>query len=227
MPRSPDAEPKPTLFVLYGATGDLCKRMVLPAFFQLWQKGLMPKEWKLIGNGRGDVAHEDFRKHFHDALVEFSTRPKPADWAKFKQRLYFAGGGFNTSDPGSLLEVIAQQRKQRAQLIHYFAVPPNAFIELTKALEAHGLAKGARVVYEKPYGTSPEGFAELDEEVHKVLPDHPSSCEEGYCGECETRVLEGTPDHQDDYLTEDEQENGDMMMICVGRCKGTRLVLDL
>lgn len=65
------------------------------------------------------------------------------------------------------------------------------------------------------------------QEVHKVLPDHPSSCEEGYCGECETRVLEGTPDHRDDYLTEDEQENGDMMMICVSRCKGTRLVLDL
>jgi glucose-6-phosphate 1-dehydrogenase len=169
MPRSPDAEPKPTLFVLYGATGDLCKRMVLPAFFQLWQKGLMPKEWRLIGNGRGDVAHEEFRKHFHDALVEFGPKPKRAEWAQFKQRLYFAGGGFNTKDPGSLLDMIAQQRKQRAQLIHYFAVPPNAFIELTRALEIHGLAKGARVVYEKPYGTSPDGFAELDREVHKVL----------------------------------------------------------
>ncbi|MGQ4615530.1 2Fe-2S iron-sulfur cluster-binding protein [Nocardia sp. R7R-8] len=65
------------------------------------------------------------------------------------------------------------------------------------------------------------------EQVHKVLPDHPSSCEEGYCGECEVRVLEGTPDHRDDYLTEDEQENGDMMMICVSRCKGPKLVLDL
>ncbi|WP_280420500.1 PDR/VanB family oxidoreductase [Nocardia carnea] len=64
-------------------------------------------------------------------------------------------------------------------------------------------------------------------EVQKVLPDHPSSCEEGYCGECETRVLEGTPDHRDDYLTADEQDNGDMMMICVSRCKSARLVLDL
>ncbi|NKY87608.1 PDR/VanB family oxidoreductase [Nocardia veterana] len=64
-------------------------------------------------------------------------------------------------------------------------------------------------------------------EVQKLLPNHPSSCEEGYCGECETRVLEGEPDHRDDYLTEQEQEQGDVMMICVSRCKGPCLVLDL
>ncbi|WP_254205052.1 PDR/VanB family oxidoreductase [Nocardia alni] len=74
--------------------------------------------------------------------------------------------------------------------------------------------------------TVPEGTTIL-EEVHKVLPNHPSSCEEGYCGECETRVLDGEPDHRDDYLTEQEQEQGDMMMICVSRCKGSCLVLDL
>ncbi|CAA0129986.1 Phenoxybenzoate dioxygenase subunit beta [Mycolicibacterium vanbaalenii] len=65
------------------------------------------------------------------------------------------------------------------------------------------------------------------QEVHKVLPDHPFSCEEGYCGECETRVLDGQPDHRDNYLTADEQDTGDTMMICVSRCQGTRLVLDL
>ena len=146
--------------------------MVLPAFYQLWQQGLMPKEWRLVGNGRGDVAHEDFRKHFHDVLVQFGPKPKRQDWARFKRRVYFAGGGFNTSDPGSLLDVIAEQRKEmgtRVQLVHYLAVPPNAFIELTRALKTHGLAKGARVVYEKPYGTSPSGFVELDRAVHAVL----------------------------------------------------------
>ncbi|MFD7008539.1 PDR/VanB family oxidoreductase [Rhodococcus jostii] len=74
--------------------------------------------------------------------------------------------------------------------------------------------------------TVPEGVNILDE-VRKVLPDQPFSCEEGYCGECETKVLEGEPDHRDDYLTPDEQDNGDMMMICVSRCKGMKLVLDL
>ncbi|MDO3402762.1 PDR/VanB family oxidoreductase [Mycolicibacterium neoaurum] len=65
------------------------------------------------------------------------------------------------------------------------------------------------------------------QEVQKILPNHPFSCEEGYCGECETKVLDGQPDHRDDYLTPEEQQDGDVMMICVSRCKGERLVLDL
>ena len=70
-----------TLFVLYGATGDLAKRMVLPAFFDLYARGLLPRRWKLIGNGRGDVAHEDFRGHVHDVLTEFGTPPTDEQWA--------------------------------------------------------------------------------------------------------------------------------------------------
>jgi len=62
---------QPTVFVLFGATGDLAKRMVLPAFYQLAQHGLMPQSWLLIGNGRGDVAHEDFRTDVRAALDEF------------------------------------------------------------------------------------------------------------------------------------------------------------
>lgn len=54
-----------------------------------------------------------------------------------------------------------------------------------------------------------------------------SSCEEGYCGTCETRVLAGVPDHRDDFLTPEEQAAGETMMICVSRCTGEDLVLDL
>ena len=59
--------------MLFGATGDLAKRMVLPAFYTLAIQGLLPKKWVLVGNGRGDVAHEDFRAHVHEALSEFGT----------------------------------------------------------------------------------------------------------------------------------------------------------
>ncbi len=58
----PRSHPGPTIFVLFGATGDLAKRLVLPAFYSLATEGLLPKEWRLVGNGRGDVAHEDFRE---------------------------------------------------------------------------------------------------------------------------------------------------------------------
>jgi cytochrome P450/ferredoxin-NADP reductase len=71
-----------------------------------------------------------------------------------------------------------------------------------------------------------EGVSIL-ETIRPVLPRLSFNCEEGYCGECETKVLEGEPDHRDDFLDEDEQDAGETMMICVSRCKSARLVLDL
>ena len=164
----------PTIFVLFGATGDLAKRLVLPAFYQLATDGLLPRQWRLVGNGRGDVAHEDFRRHVHNVLTEFGPQPEKKDWDAFSQRVFFAGGGFNSDNPGSLLDVLAKGRESLGgdpQLVHYLAVPPVAFGEITKALGQHGLAKDARVVYEKPFGTSPQAFRTLDRVVHSVLDE--------------------------------------------------------
>ena len=164
----------PTIFVLFGATGDLAKRMVLPAFYRLAQENLLPRQWRLVGNGRGDVEHEDFRAHVRNALTEFGPRPEPEQWKSFAERVFFAGGGFNSDSPGSLLDVVAKARASLGgdpQLVHYLAVPPVAFDETTKALGQHGLATGARVVYEKPFGTSPQSFRSLDRVVHSVLDE--------------------------------------------------------
>jgi ferredoxin len=70
-----------------------------------------------------------------------------------------------------------------------------------------------------------------DQSILKVLQDAgvdvPYSCSEGICGTCLTKVLEGEPDHWDMYLTPEEQEKGDCMMVCISRSKSPRLVLDL
>ena len=166
--------PGPTIFVLFGATGDLAKRLVIPAFYRLALEGLLPRHWLLIGNGRGDLTDEDFRKHVHDVLTEFGPKPEQPAWDAFALRVLFAGGGFTADNPGSLLEVIGKAGRELGaspQLVHYLAVPPVAFTVLTKALGQHGLAKGARVVYEKPFGTSPTAFRELDQVVHSVLSE--------------------------------------------------------
>ncbi len=165
---------EPTIFVLFGATGDLAKRLVLPAFYQLALDGLLPRQWRLVGNGRGDVAHEDFRRHVHNALTEFGPRPDKEAWDAFSQRVYFAGGGFTSDSPGSLLDTLAKGRESLGsdpQLVHYLAIPPVAFGETTKALGQHGLAQNSRVVYEKPFGTSPQSFRALDQVVHSVLDE--------------------------------------------------------
>ena len=159
-----------TVFVLFGATGDLAGRMVLPAFWTLATEGLLPKDWILVGNGRGDVSHENFRARVRSTI----NAPDKGPWRDFAKRLRFAGGGFSTDSPGSLLDVIEEARGEvgaDAQLVHYLAVPPVAFPELTKALGRHGLAKGSRVVYEKPFGTSPDAFRKLNRQVHAVLEE--------------------------------------------------------
>ena len=166
----------PTVFVLFGATGDLAKRMVLPAFYELERRGLLPERWRLVGNGRGERTDDEFRDHVRSALEEFGDGVDDS-WDAFAANLRFAGGGFAVDDPGQLPDVIDEIRDSDdlggddVQLVHYIALPPSTFTEYTKALGEHGLAEGSRVVYEKPFGTSQKTFTELDEAVHAVFDE--------------------------------------------------------
>ena len=165
----------PTIFVLFGATGDLAKRMVLPAFFELFTRDLMPETWRLIGNGRGDVSHLDFRDHVKKVLDEFGPEHTDAQLKDFSDHLYFAGGGFEKENPGSLLDVLHDSHQdlgEDAEYIHYLAIPPVAFIKVTEGLDEHSLVTDStRVVYEKPYGSSLESFHELDDLVQSVMKE--------------------------------------------------------
>src|ERR1700733_12001609 len=174
MTQQPDPAARQGVFVAFGATRDLARPMVLPAFYRLAGDGLLPRQWLLVGNGRGDITHQNFRARVHDALTEFGPKPDGQDWDSFAQHVFFAGGGFSSDRPGRLPDVLDEARTSLGdspQLVHYLAVPPVAFGGLTQALEQYGLAQGARVVYEKPFGTSPASFRELDRVVHSVLDE--------------------------------------------------------
>lgn len=171
----------PTVFVLFGASGDLAARLVLPAFFRLAQEKLLPAQWQLIGSGRRELSDDDFRSHVHEQLTEFG--PKPEDgprevWDEFAARLHFAGKGFTVDDPGELVDKVAQAEQElgdgdpsSVQRVHYLGLPPTTFEDYTNALAAHDLVERSRVVYEKPFGTSLESFRSLDEAVHRVYDE--------------------------------------------------------
>lgn len=161
----------PIAFVLFGAAGDLAKRMVLPAFYELATHGLLPTRWALIGAGRRSWSDDEFRAHVRDSLNEFGSAPDDSDWEEFAGNLRFAGGGFTVDDPGAVLDVLGDYPKDTWQLVHYLAVPPTAFGPLTEAFGAHDLAAGSRVVYEKPFGTSRDSFHKLDKQVHDVFDE--------------------------------------------------------
>jgi glucose-6-phosphate 1-dehydrogenase len=164
----------PTIFVLFGATGDLARRMVLPAFATLATAGLLPEKWVLIGNGRKDDDDAWFADHVRDVLGDGADE----QFGAVADHLMFAGNGFTEDDPGDLPAAVERARAQvghsadePALLVHYIALPPSTFEPYVRALAAHGLAEGARVVFEKPYGTGPEDFAHLEEVVHGVLDE--------------------------------------------------------
>ena len=159
---------QPTIFVLFGATGDLARRLVLPAFAALAAADLLPEKWVLIGNGRKAEDDAWFAEHVRDVLDDDTL------FGAVHEHLMFAGNGFSADDPGDLPDTIARAREQvggDALLVHYIALPPSTFEPYVQALDAHRLAAGARVVFEKPYGTSPESFAHLEQVVHGVLDE--------------------------------------------------------
>ena len=166
--------PDPAIFVLYGGTGDLAHRLVLPGLYQLAIADLLPGDWRLIADSRGSLTDEDFQESVRRSLEEFGPKPHEGPWEEFRSHLRFAGGGFSATDPGMLPEVLAREEQAlggRPQRIHYMAVPPAAFGPLTEAVGIHGLSEGSRVVYEKPFGTSLDSFRELDRVVHAAFEE--------------------------------------------------------
>lgn len=166
---------KPVLFVLHGARGDLAERMVYPGLAQLATRGLLPARWALIGTGRKPIGDDELTELVRSSLDEHGE-PGHAD--ALDGHVSYALT-FTEDDPGELVDAVRDVRRDLAgdgdaadvTVVHYLAVPPSAFAPTTRALRAHGMAEGVRVVYEKPYGTSPESFEELDALVHEVLDE--------------------------------------------------------
>ena len=183
--RAPD---RPLVLVLHGGRGDLSRRLVVPSLATLHRRGLLPEHWALLGTGRGTVGTQEYASLVRESLEEFGQADtRDADVEALTRHAAFTGE-VGEDDPGELPDVVARVRSTLAEaagcdegevvLVHYLAVPPQAFAPLTRNLARHGLTRGpgdrtdtVRVVYEKPYGTSPDSFRELDAVVHEALEE--------------------------------------------------------
>ena len=169
--------PDSVVIVLFGATGDLAGRMVLPAIHEVHTRGLMPSHWRLIGCAAEELDDDGFRDRVA-ASLDGSDTGRPADWETTRSWLRYCGGTFSADEPGDLPRTLTEVREalvaesgSEPLVLHFLAVPPVAFTPIARGLGAHGLADGARVVFEKPYGTSLESFEELDSAVKEVLEE--------------------------------------------------------
>jgi glucose-6-phosphate 1-dehydrogenase len=164
--------PDDHVIVLYGATGDLARRKLLPGMFRLVEAGLMPERFVLIGAARSELADAEFVELAREALVE-SCREAPSDeaWRRFAASLRFAatGEGFGALE--------GEVRRARAELggdprlLHYLSLPPNAHAAVIDELGATGLGAGARVILEKPFGTDLASARALDARLRSVFSE--------------------------------------------------------
>ncbi len=175
--RSSVRRPDDHVIVLFGATGDLAKRKLLPGLFHLAAAGLLPRKYKIIGASPASfaISTEQFREHARQAAQDFCIT-KPASekdcWDEFSEHLSFAAA--DPDDAGPLKDEVARAEKEigSTRRIFHLAVPPSAFGSVVTMLGEAGLAgENARVIIEKPFGTDYKSAVELGKAVHAVFDE--------------------------------------------------------
>lgn len=180
------SEPKsvgePCVMVIFGATGDLTKRKLLPALINLAQENLLSKQFAIVGFAGNDLTTESFRKSLSDEISKYTAAPvDPALWKWFEERIYFVKGDFGDAQAYERLKAqIAEATKTHStggNEFFYLAVAPRFFAPIVQQLGAAGLTnqdnnRWVRVIVEKPFGHDLESAKALNADLKKVLAEN-------------------------------------------------------
>ena len=173
----------PCNIVFFGASGDLFKRMLIEAVYNLRLNDILPSDFGVIGYSRTEFSDDEFRKYCNDNLTEFSRSGAPKDplWSDFSQRLSYISGEFDdTKDYDELKEKLAHNDEKfgtKGNVLFYLSTPPQVFPIIIEHLKKAGLdpqsnTKGwTRIIVEKPFGTDLESARALQTEVEKVFDE--------------------------------------------------------
>jgi glucose-6-phosphate 1-dehydrogenase len=169
----------PCGLVIFGVTGDLSRKKLMPAVYDLANRGLLPPGFALTGFARRDWADEDFAQVVHDAVKQHARTPfREETWQQLAEGIRFVQGSFD--DPEAFEELrrtvenLDAERGTGGNHAFYLSVPPSAFPLVCEQLSASGLSRSEpdawrRVVIEKPFGHDLESAQELDSVVSQVF----------------------------------------------------------
>jgi glucose-6-phosphate 1-dehydrogenase len=173
--------PAPTTMVIFGASGDLTKRKLVPALYSLARDRLLPPLFNVVGVARRPVPDDTFRANMKEATNKYARRRPVEDglWKSFSDGLFYVSGTFE--DPATYerlkerLAEIDRDRDTGGNRVFYLSTPPSEYPIIVKQLGAAGLINRAkdgpftRVIIEKPFGRDLESARSLNREVHAVL----------------------------------------------------------
>lgn len=181
----PFKAPEPCVLVIFGATGDLTSRKLLPALYNLEREKLLPAEFACVGFARREKSDEQFRAEMKEAVNSFS-RVKPVEeaiWGQFSERLHYHISEFH-DDAGyqslkTLLESIDQKNGTKGNRVFYLSTPPSYFPLIVEKLSKNGLLydvatthdKWSRVIIEKPFGRDLKSALDLQKELTHYLAE--------------------------------------------------------
>jgi len=174
--------PEPSTMVIFGASGDLTKRKLLPALYSLTRERFLPSRFAVVGYARRPIEEDTFRADMRTGCDEFARR-RPVDdelWNTFARNLFYQPGGYD--DPASFvalrkrLEEIEKNLGLPGNRVFYLSTPPSSFATIVRNLGVAGLISPkdspfSRVIIEKPFGTDLRTAQELNHDIHETLTE--------------------------------------------------------
>lgn len=170
----------PCVMVLFGASGDLTKRKLIPALYNLAKGGALSKDFAVIGVARSDMSSEEFRAKMSEDVHKFAnSEVDPEVWSWLEPRIYYLSGGFSDdklyANLKGMLEAITKDHNIKTNYLYYLATAPNFFGEIVHKLGAAGLATEdtgwRRVIIEKPFGRDLESARALNANLREVVKE--------------------------------------------------------
>lgn len=177
--------PDPCVFVIFGATGDLTSRKLLPALYNLAREGLLPTNFACVGFARRDKSNETFRQEMKQAINNFS-RVKPVNetiWERFDKQIFYHRSEFDDENGyKSLKELLDRLDKEfgtKGNRLFYLSTPPSYFPDIVQKLYKNGLIynvneikdKWSRIIIEKPFGHDLQSGINLQKELTTYLDE--------------------------------------------------------
>ena len=173
---------EPCIVVIFGASGDLTKRKLVPALYRLVQERLVPAEFAIVGLARTEMSDDEFREKMKESVEQFSEAKHVEEevWRSFAQGLYYIAADIGSSDDykelSDLLDRVDRERGTSGNRLFYLSVAPRFYAAAVEQLGRAGLTKAkegswVRVIIEKPFGSDLESARLLNKQIHEQLDE--------------------------------------------------------